>query len=193
MEEFKLLSREEIKEYLAENLEGKRYKHVLGVAETAKKLAALNEIDENAAEIAGLAHDVAKNMSKEDMYNVIKENNIILSEVEKRNKSLWHSIIAPVIAREKLGIENIEILNSLRWHTTGKENMTVLEKIIYIADMIEPTRDFPGVEELRKITFEDLDNGVFAGLNQSMKFLLEKNQLMDENTVKARNYLLMNI
>lgn len=188
-----MLSREEIKEYLAENLEGKRYKHVLGVAETAKKLAALNEIDENAAEIAGLAHDVAKNMSKEDMYNVIKENNIILSEVEKRNKSLWHSIIAPVIAREKLGIENIEILNSLRWHTTGKENMTVLEKIIYIADMIEPTRDFPGVEELRKITFEDLDNGVFAGLNQSMKFLLEKNQLMDENTVKARNYLLMNI
>lgn len=188
-----MLSKEEIKEYLAKNLEEKRYEHVLGVAETAKKLAALNDIDENAADIAGLAHDVAKNMSKEDMYNVIKENNIILSEVEKRNKSLWHSIIAPVIARQKLGIENIEILNSLRWHTTGKENMTVLEKIIYIADMIEPTRDFPGVEELRKITFEDLDNGVLAGLNQTMKFILEKNQLMDENTVKARNYLLMNI
>ena len=126
------------------------------------------------------------------MYEVMKENHIVLSEVEKRNKSLWHSIIAPIIAKEKLGIEDSEILSSLRWHTTGKENMTVLEKLIYIADIIEPGRDFPGVDELRKTTFDNLDDGVLAGLNMTLKFLLEKNQLLDENTIKARNYLLMN-
>ncbi len=187
-----MLSKEEIKKYLKENLEPKRYEHVLGVADTAKKLAALNNIDESAAETAGLAHDVAKNMSKDEMYQVMKENDIVLSEVEKRNKSLWHSIIAPIIAKEKLGIEDSEILSSLRWHTTGKEHMTDLEKVIYIADMIEPGRDFPGVDELRKITFENLDDGVLAGLNTTLKFLLGKNQLLDENTIRARNYLLMN-
>ena len=119
------------------------------------------------------------------------ENNIILSEVEEINKSLWHSIIAPIVAKEKLGIEDEEILSSLRWHTTGKEDMTTLEKIIYIADMIEPTRDFDGLEELRNITFNNLDDGVLAGLTHTMKFLLSKNSLMDENTVKARNYLLI--
>jgi len=187
-----LLTIEEIKEYLKNNLEENRYKHVLGVAETAKKLAVLNEIDEEIAEIAGLAHDVAKNMHKDEMERVIIENNLQLSEIEKINKSLWHSIIAPIVAKEKLKIEDEYILQALRWHTTGKENMTTLEKIIYIADMIEPTRNFKGVEELRDITFSDLDKGILEGLTQTIKYLLKKDLIIDENTMKARNYLLMN-
>ena len=176
-----MLSRDEIKEYLKNNLQEERYNHVLGVAETAKKLAGLNNVDEDIAELAGFAHDVAKNMQIDEMKKIMDENNIILSEVEEINKSLWHSIIAPIVAKEKLGIEDEEILSSLRWHTTGKEDMTTLEKIIYIADMIEPTN----------ITFNNLDDGVLAGLTHTMKFLLSKNSLMDENTVKARNYLLI--
>lgn len=179
----------EIKEYLKENLKPSRYEHTLGVAETAKKLAALNGVDEVKAEIAGLAHDVAKNFSKEDMLKVIKENNIKLSLVEENNINLWHSIIAPIIAKSKLDIHDEEILDSLRWHTTGKEDMSVLEKIIYIADMIEPSRDFPGVEEIRKITFENLDKGVYTGLTHSIKYLIDKDLLLDDNTIKARNYL----
>ena len=186
-----MLSRDEIKEYLKNNLQEERYNHVLGVAETAKKLAGLNNVDEDIAELAGFAHDVAKNMQIDEMKKIMDENNIILSEVEEINKSLWHSIIAPIVAKEKLGIEDEKILSSLRWHTTGKEDMTTLEKIIYIADMIEPTRDFDGLEELRNITFNNLDDGVLAGLTHTMKFLLSKNSLMDENTVKARNYLLI--
>lgn len=186
-----MLSRDEIKEYLKNNLKENRYNHVLGVAETAKKLAQLNNVDEDIAELAGLAHDVAKNMRIDEMKEVIDKNNIILSDVEERNKNLWHSIIAPIIAKEKLGIKDEEILSSIRWHTTGKENMTILEKIIYISDMIEPTRNFPGIEELRHMTFNNLDEGVLEGFTHTMKFLLDKNLLIDDNTMKARNYLLM--
>lgn len=184
-----MLSINEMKEYLKENLKPTRYEHTLGVAETAKKLAALNGIDEEKAEIAGLAHDVAKNLSKEEMLQIIKENNISLSLVEENNINLWHSIIAPIVARNELKICDEDVLKSLRWHTTGKEDMSVLEKIIYIADMIEPSRDFNGLEEIRKVTFENLDKGVYVGLTHTIKFLLDKDLLIDDNTIKARNYL----
>lgn len=184
-----MLSINEIKEYLKQNLKPSRYEHTLGVAETAKKLAVLNGIDKEKAEIAGLAHDVAKNLSKEEMLKIIKEHNIKLSLVEENNLNLWHSIIAPIVAEVRLDIHDEEILESLRWHTTGKEDMSVLVKIIYIADMIEPGRSFEGLEEIRKETFENLDKGVYTGLTHSIKFLIDKDLLIDENTIKARNYL----
>lgn len=187
-----LLSIEEIRLYIKENLMEKRYEHVMGVAETAKKLASLNGISEERAEIAALAHDVAKNLSKVRMKELIVENNIVLSEVEENNANLWHSIIGPIEAKDKLGIEDEEILDAIRWHTTGKENMSVLTKVIYIADMIEPNRNFDGVEDLRKATFEDLDSGVYYGLTHSIEFLLTKKLLIDENTIKARNFFLFN-
>jgi len=187
-----LLSIEEIKLYLKTNLMEKRYIHTLGVADTAIKLAKLNGISEEKAEIAGLAHDVAKNLSKARIKEIIEENNIILSQLEENNSDLWHSIIGHLEAKDKLGIEEEEILDSIRWHTTGKEDMSVLAKIIYISDMIEPNRKFEGIEDIRKITFEDLDKGVYLGLTHSIKFLLSKNLLIDENTIKARNYFLFN-
>lgn len=185
-----LLSIEEIKAYLKENLKENRYIHTLGVADTAKKLAKLNGVCEEKAEIAGLAHDVAKNLSKDKMKEIMEESNMVLSEVEENNTSLWHSIVAPIEAKNKIGIEDEEILDAVRWHTTGKVNMSVLTKIIYIADMIEPSRDFEGVEDIRKVTFEDLDKGVYYGLNSSIEVLLIRNALIDENTIKARNYFL---
>ena len=185
-----MLSIEEIKLYLKENLIEKRYIHTLGVADTAKKLAKLNGICEEKAEIAGLAHDVAKNLSKIKMKEIINEQNIVLSDVEENNVNLWHSIIGPIEAKDKLGIEDEEILDAIRWHTTGKEHMSILTKIIYIADMIEPSRNFDGVEAIRKVTFEDLDMGVYYGLTRSIEFLLIKNLLIDENTIRARNYFL---
>jgi len=186
-----LLSIEEIKVYLKTNLMEKRYTHILGVADTAKKLAKLNGISEEKAEIAGLAHDVAKNFKIDTMKEIMGKNNIVLSEVEQNNANLWHSIIADIVAKDKLGIEDEEILDAVRWHTTGKEDMSTLTKIIYIADMIEPSRNFEGVEEIRKLTFENLDRGVYYGLTRSIEFLLTRNLLIDENTIKARNYFLL--
>lgn len=185
-----MLSIEEINLYLKENLMEKRYIHTLGVVDTAKKLAEINGVSQEKAEIAALAHDVAKNLSKDKMKEMIKENNITISGLEENNSNLWHSIIAPIEAKVKLGIEDEEILDSIRWHTTGKENMSILTKIIYIADMIEPNRNFSGIEDIRKVTFDNLDAGVYSGLTHNIKFLLAKNLLIDENTIKARNYFL---
>lgn len=178
--------------YLRENLKDTRYIHTLGVVSVAKKLAALNNVSEEKAEIAALCHDIGKNLPKDEMLKIMKDNNIILSEDEKATPELWHSIISPVIAKNVLGITEEEILNAARWHTTGKENMSTLEKIIYISDMIEPSRIYEGVDQLRKITIEDLDDGVLAGINQTTTFLLSKGAPIDLNTIKARNYLILN-
>ncbi len=186
-----MLSIEEIKLYLKENLNSNRYNHTLGVGETAKKLAEVNKISIEKAEIAALAHDVAKNLSLQKMQSIIEKNNIELTNTEKENSNLWHSIIAPIEARNKLKIDDEDILDAVRWHTTGKENMSILTKIIYIADMIEPGRDFPGVEKIRQTTFENLDEGVLLGLTESMKDLLNRNLIIDLNTIKARNYFLL--
>ncbi|NRT32864.1 bis(5'-nucleosyl)-tetraphosphatase (symmetrical) YqeK [Clostridium beijerinckii] len=187
-----MLSIEEMNLYLKSNLLEKRYMHTLGVADTAKMLAKLNGVSEKKAEIAGLAHDVAKNLSIDKMREMIKENNVIISEIEEKNMNLWHSIVAPIEAKDKLGIDDDEILDAIRWHTTGKEDMSTLTKIIYIADMIEPGRNFDGVDEIRRATFENLDKGVYFGLTSSIKVLLARNLLIDENTIKARNYFLFN-
>ncbi|MBE6051414.1 MAG: HD domain-containing protein [Clostridium sp.] len=174
------------------SIKEKRFIHTLGVVSVAKKLAKINGVDEEKAELAALCHDIAKNISKEDMEKIILQNNVVLTEDEKNTFELWHAILAPVVVKQKLDIKDEEILSAIRWHTTGKEDMTKLEKIIYIADMIEPSRVFDGVEEIREETLKDLDKGVLLGLSHSIKYLLENGNLIDINTVKARNYLISN-
>ncbi|MGL5648076.1 MAG: bis(5'-nucleosyl)-tetraphosphatase (symmetrical) YqeK, partial [Clostridium sp.] len=120
----------------------------------------------------------------------IEENNIQLTLSEKKTPELWHSIVGPIVAKEKFNINDEEILSAIRFHTTGKEDMSLLDKIIYIADMIEPSRVFDGVGEIRKEVLENLDKGVLVGMNHTISFLLSKNGMIEENTIKARNYLL---
>lgn len=183
---------DKIKAYLKENLKESRYNHTLGVIETAKALANINGVDEDKAEIAALAHDVAKNMTIEAMRQIIEENNIELSCEVLKTPELWHSIIAPIMGKEVFQIEDEDILNAMRWHTTGRENMTTLEKIIYMADMIEPKRSFKGVEMLRRYTFEELDKGFLMALNHTINYLLDKGFYVDINTIKARNFIILN-
>ena len=151
-----------MKEYLEENLVKGRYLHTLGVVETAKDLAKRYGVDIKKAEIAALAHDIAKNLSSEQLLKIIEANNITLSVDEKNTRELWHSIVGPIVA------------------------------IIYLADMIEPSRDFSMVEELRNDSKDDLDKAMLNALTYTIKYLLEKGCLIDVNTVKARNYLLYN-
>ena len=186
-----MLSIEEMKIYLKENLMESRYTHTLGVVETAKKLASLNEVDEKKAEIAALAHDIAKNKTIYELKDILEKNNVKLTYDEEQNQELWHSMVGPILAKEVFKIEDEKILSAMRWHTTGKENMSKLDKIIYIADMIEPNRKFPGVDNLRRECFKDLDNGVLQGLNHTIKYLLSKEVPIDINSIKARNYLLI--
>ena len=183
---------DKIKTYLKENLKENRYEHTLGVVETAKELAKINGEDIKKAEIAALAHDVAKNMTIDSMRKIIEDNNIELPYETLKTPELWHSIIAPIIGEEVFGIKDKDILNAMRWHTTGRENMTTLDKIIYMADMIEPRRNFPEVDKIRKITFEDLDSGFLMALNHTIKYLLSKGFYVDINTIKARNFIILN-
>ena len=131
-------------------------------------------------------------MSNEELRKVIDDENIILSIDEENTQELWHSIIAPVIARKVFGIEDEEILNAMRWHTTGKENMTNLEKIIYLADLIEPSRRFDGVDEIREVAYKDLDLAMLKALTHTTIYLLTQGCAVDINSVKARNYLVYN-
>ena len=104
---------------------------------------------------------------------------IFLSIDEKNTQELWHSIIAPIIARKVFEIEDEEILNAMRWHTTGKENMTNLEKIIYLADLIEPSRKFEGVDEIRELAYKDLDLAMLKALTHTTIYLLTKGCAVD--------------
>ena len=183
---------EEIKGYLKNNLKPSRYGHTLGVVNTAIKLAEIYGEDKSKAEIAALCHDVAKNMSNEELRKLIDNENIILSIDEENTQELLHSIIAPVIARKVFGIEDEEVLNAMRWHTTGKENMTNLEKIVYLADLIEPSRKFDGIDEIREIAYKDLDLAMLKALTHTTIYLLKQGCAVDINSVKARNYLVYN-
>ena len=188
---FKMILIEDAYKYLKENLEDKRYMHTLGVVSVAKKLAEINGVSEEKAEIAALSHDIAKNIKFKKIEKMLKENNVILTECENKTPELWHSIVAPIVAKEVFKIEDEDILGAIRWHTTGKENMSKLEKIIYIADMIEPSRRFEGLDGIRKETIQKLDKGVLKGLTHTIEYLLSKGQLIDVNTINARNYLLV--
>lgn len=181
-----------IKEYLRNNLLENRYNHTLGVVDTAIDLANIHGEDCNKAEIAALAHDVAKNMKIEALKKAIDEENIILTTDENNTQEIWHAIVGPILGRRIFEIEDEEILNAMRWHTTGKENMTKLEKIIYLADMIEPSRQFKGVDEIRLEAKVDLDKALMKALTHTSKYLLDKGFAIDVNTMKARNYLIYN-
>lgn len=182
---------EEAYEYVKSCLTDKRYIHTLGVISVAKKLAAMNGVSEEKAEIAALCHDIAKYVPEEEAVKIIEENNIQLTQGERATKELWHSIIGPIVAKEKLGVCDTEILDAIRYHTTAKENMSKLEKIIYIADVIEPSRIFKGVDIIREASLESLDKGLLAALDYSIEYLLSKGSYIDLNSIKARNYLIL--
>ncbi len=184
---------EKIHDYLKKNINDNRYIHTLGVVETAKKLAKLNGVDEEKAKIAALIHDMAKCMPKDKQFEILKDHGVEMDKYLLNSPQILHGAVGAILAKEIMGIEDTEILNAVRYHTTGKENMTVLEKIIYIADYIEPNRRYEGVEEIRKVAFNDLDEGVFMGIENTMLHLLREKQLIHINTINARNYLLLEI
>jgi predicted HD superfamily hydrolase involved in NAD metabolism len=183
---------DEIIKYLEKNLNNHRYIHSLNVSKTAVKLAELYGADINKAKVAGLIHDCAKKLSDEELLDIFKCNNIRVDTISMNSPQLLHGWAAAIIAKQTMGIDDYEILSAVKYHTTGKKDMSLLEKIIYIADYIEPGRDFPGVDELRKITFENLDEGLLKAFDSTIKYVIERNQLIHLDTIEGRNFLLIN-
>lgn len=188
-----MLDLSSIMEYLDNSISSKRYVHSINVSKTAKKLAELYEGDSTKAEIAGLVHDCARDLEKSLQLKYLKEEGIEADELTMNIKELLHGPAAVHICKSVFAIEDEEILSAVRYHTTGKENMSLLEKIIYLSDFIEPERSFPGVEELRSIALKNLDEALLGAFNSSISYVLSKHGFLHINTVLARNYVLKEV
>lgn len=184
-------SEEQILKYLQENLKESRYKHTLGVCKSAVELAKRYDGDQEKARIAGLLHDCAKYLSSREIIDIMNKEKYYMDEVEKSFPEIMHGRAGAHIAKEVMGINDEEILEAIRFHTTGKEEMNLLEKIIYLADYIEPYRSYPGVEKLREVAFANLDEALLLAYDNTLRFVLEKGQLIHVDTIKARNKLLI--
>lgn len=166
----------------------KRAAHAAGCSMTAKRLALQYGADAADAARAGILHDITKALNGEEQLKLCDRYDILLDNFERENPKLLHAKTGAVIAKEIFG-ENEAIYEAIYWHTTGTADMTVLEKIIYLADYIEPNRDFPGVEELRALTEQSLDLGLLHGLEMSIAQLNEKGRKIDKNSLAALRFL----
>lgn len=181
----------QIEKTLKGMLPERRLKHSLNVSKCAVKLSEIYKCDKEKAEIAGLVHDCAKYFTDEQIEDSIKRFNVELDPLEVNNIALSHSVIGSYVAVDIFNIKDEEIINAIKYHTTGKENMSLLEKIIYIADLIEEDRNFPRVEELRELTYSGkLEEALLLSFNNTIKFVIDNNQLIHPRTIKARNYIL---
>jgi len=170
-------------------LDEKRIAHVRGCEEEAVRLAGRWGADRDMAAEAGILHDITKKLKGPEQLILCKEYGIITDNDEKNNYKLLHSKTGAAFAREKFGIPD-EIYSAIYWHTTGRENMTLLEKIIYMADYIEPNRDFEGVDMLRKLAYENIDMALIKGLQMSLEDLALRGAKPHMNSVKALEWLL---
>ena len=183
---YSTLSSAEIVAKEKSNMTEDRFEHCIGVSKTAKKLAELNQYDEDKAALAGFIHDYAKQVSVEEYREVIKTKGFD-QDLLNWNRSIWHGIVGIYFIQRDLKINDSEILTAVRRHTTADVEMTTLDKIVFMADYIEPGRSFPGVEEARKITYANIDRGVGYQLAHTLEFLIEKRNKIYPRTLDAYN------
>ena len=170
-------------------LKPKRMPHVLGTEQEAVCLAERYGADVTKARIAALLHDCTKKLDMDEQLALCRQYAIPLDELEQKALKLLNSKTGAAIARDVFAVDD-EVYNAILYHTTGKPDMTLLEKIIYLADYIEPTRDFPGVETLRRTVYEDLDRGLLLGLTMTIDEMEEMGNPVHHMTRDARDYLL---
>ena len=177
-------------EKLRLTLDDERYRHTLGVSYTAAAIAMAHGFDVRRARLAGILHDCAKYLPRDERIPACEKFGIDVTECERVNTGLLHSKLGTVIAERDYGIEDEDILGAIRWHTTGKPEMSILEQIIYIADYIEPNRDaeIEIPEEIRKLAFTDLDRCCALIMKRITEYLSTSSKSMDEMTVKACEY-----
>lgn len=166
----------------------KRHAHILGVEEEAVKLARRWGADETLARRAGILHDCTKYLSLEEQLQICEKYGIVLDDMERESAKLLHSKTGAALARAVYG-EGDEVCWAVYWHTTGRPDMTMLEKIIYLADYIEPNRDFDGVGEMRRLAYEDIDAALEKGFEMSVADLTERGVEIHPNTQGALDWM----
>lgn len=185
------MNTDEIKNRLSESLSEKRFKHSMGVCGEAVRMAKLFGADTEKAYLAGLLHDCAKCMTDSEQAEFCKKHKIELDDETKLCPPVIHAPLGAVMAETEYGIKDDEILNAIRYHTVARKNMTMLEKIVYVADMTEPGRDFPGVEILRELSEKNIDEAFYKAVEQSLIHNLRCGNIIHPGTLEAWNDIIM--
>ncbi len=184
---------DEIKELLKSRLNEKRFYHSLCVADEAKRLAAVFGGDQDKMYLAGLLHDITKNLSDEEQLKLFSEFGIILSMTEKASPKVWHAISGALYVENKLKIDDQDIISAIRYHTTGKAEMTLSQKIVYLADLTSCDRCYPDVEDIRRLADKSLDEAIFAVLKFTVNSLSSKGVPIHPDTLSAYNELAISL
>ncbi|WP_175990970.1 bis(5'-nucleosyl)-tetraphosphatase (symmetrical) YqeK [Bacillus sp. Marseille-Q1617] len=184
------MDRQEALEVVKEQLTEHRFVHTCAVMETAIGLARRYGADVKKAETAAIFHDYAKFRDKNEMKQLIVSEGLAPDLLEY-NSELWHAPVGAILVEREAGIRDAEVLDAIRFHTSGCENMSILDKVIYLADYIEPNRHFPGVEEVRELADESLDNAIIKALQNTIVFLMKKNQAIYPDTFRFYNKLVL--
>ncbi|MCM1044373.1 MAG: bis(5'-nucleosyl)-tetraphosphatase (symmetrical) YqeK [Candidatus Gastranaerophilales bacterium] len=178
-----------IRKSMEKTLDAKRYEHTLGVAYTAAALAMRYDVPIKSAQMAGLLHDCAKCMSDEKRLSICRKHNISVNEIERRNPFLLHAKVGSFLAMDEYHVTDPDVVNAILNHTTGRPGMSDLEKIIFVADYIEPGRkQAPHLKEIRKLAFVDLDEALLKILEDILEYLKDGEGESDPMTQKTYEY-----
>ncbi len=179
---------------MEDRLTAKRFQHSLGVARTAQNLALKFGIDGKQAYLTGVLHDYAKNLTVEQLLAIAEGADLISHPLERSSPDLLHAPVGAYLLENEVGIIDAEILQAVRVHTLGSLNMSTLDKVIFLADMIEPSRDmYPGLSLLREVAGIDLDKAMLLGLESTIRYCLDRQVLLHPHTIEVRNAFLQNI
>ncbi len=169
----------------------KRFYHSVCVSESAVNLAKKYDANEQKAAVAGILHDIMKDTPPEEQLKMMTRYDIVLSDVERRAPKLWHAMLGAAFLEAELGISDREILDSVRYHTTARENMSFLEKVIFIADFISADRDYPGVENMRRAANVSLEEAMVEGMTFNIKDLAASYRPIHPDTIAAYNQVVL--
>lgn len=180
--------REKLLAQIRSQMNQKRYDHTLGVAASARELANRYGADPDKAELAGLLHDYCKCWPVEKLREILVRNDLP-QELLEADKELWHAFAGAIVIQQELGVTDPDLLQAVRYHTTGRQNMSLLEKVVCVADYIEPNRSFPGVEEIRERAEKNLEDALAFALGGTIAHLIEKSRPVYVLTLLAYNDL----
>lgn len=177
-------------ELLEKRLKSSRFKHTCGVVTTAYKMAKHYDADPHKAMVAAALHDYAKNMTGEALIAYAEQKGLKTDGVMKTSGELLHGLVGAHMTAEELGIQDEEILNAIAYHTVGRKDMGLIEKIVYLADAIEPGRsEYPGLEALRDLAFKDLDMAILISVTGTISYVLERGLPIHPGSLELYNSL----
>ena len=180
---------QQAEDMVRQTLSPKRFQHTMNVKNLAVRMAQHYGVDTEKAALAAILHDSAKELPRTELLQIMQDNAIIKKGTQNRPEPVWHGICAAILAKTQWNVQDEEILSAIACHTTGRENMSKLDKILFLADMTSAERDYPGVEELRSLEMRNLDKAMIQALKMTISFVEQKNAIADPESAKALAWL----